>query len=171
MTRSRLILIVGLILTALVSRLLPHLPNFTALSAIALFSGFYFSNAFNAFSIPLVAAFISDSLLGFYPGMSFVYLSYGLVTFLGYVIQPSHLFSKAITALVASLLFFIVSNFGVWYSTALYTNTLSGLATCYIAALPFLLNQFLGDLTYLILISLAATKTVEKFKTTTIEAS
>jgi len=171
MTRSRLIFIAGLILTALVSRLIPHLPNFTALSAIALFSGFYFTNSLVAFCVPLTAAFISDCLLGFYPGFPFVYLSYGLIISLGTFVRPSTLLTKALTTATASLLFFFVTNFGVWYSTGLYSNSLSGLAACYIAGLPFLFNQFLGDLTYVCLISFTVLATEKNLKANTFELS
>jgi hypothetical protein len=45
---------------------------------------------------------------------------------------------------VASLVFFIVTNFGVWLS-GWYGYTLEGLSACYIAAIPFYRNQVLGD--------------------------
>jgi len=58
-------------------------------------------------------------------------------------------FSKVIFgALGASIIFFLLSNFGVWASTGAYPINFAGLMTCYAAGLPFLLNQVLGDLFY-----------------------
>lgn len=48
----------------------------------------------------------------------------------------------------SSLLFFSVVNFGVWLTNPLYPKTLSGLYLCYVAAIPFVANQLLGDLAY-----------------------
>jgi hypothetical protein len=53
-----------------------------------------------------------------------------------------------LSILGASVIFFIVSNFGVWFSGTMYPKDLSGLAACYIAGLPFFQNTILGDLVY-----------------------
>ena len=47
-----------------------------------------------------------------------------------------------------SLLFFFVTNFGVWMASPLYPPTLQGLGLCYLAGIPFLAHQILGDLVY-----------------------
>ena len=50
-------------------------------------------------------------------------------------------------ALVASVLFFLVSNFGSWLGQALpYPYTVAGLLECYAQGLPFYKGTFLGDL-------------------------
>ena len=46
------------------------------------------------------------------------------------------------------MIFFLLSNFGVWASTGAYPVNFGGLISCYAAGLPFLLNQTLGDLFY-----------------------
>jgi hypothetical protein len=51
----------------------------------------------------------------------------------------------------APVVFFLISNFGVWLSggslpgTVPYPHTLSGLADCYAAALPFFRGTLIGD--------------------------
>jgi hypothetical protein len=50
------------ICVAIVTRLIPHYPNFTALGAAALFGGAYFSRKY-AVLIPVIALFVSDLLL------------------------------------------------------------------------------------------------------------
>jgi hypothetical protein len=46
------------------------------------------------------------------------------------------------------VVFFIVSNFGVWAWWNLYPHTPEGLWACYTAAIPFFRNTLLGDATY-----------------------
>ena len=49
-------------------------------------------------------------------------------------------------ALVASVSFFVLSNFAVWMVWPTYPKTLAGLAACYVAALPFFRHSLAGDL-------------------------
>jgi hypothetical protein len=51
-------------------------------------------------------------------------------------------------AILTSLIFFVVSDFGIWLTGDMYPRTLAGLVACYTAALPFLRNQMVGDLFY-----------------------
>jgi hypothetical protein len=53
-----------------------------------------------------------------------------------------------VAALSASLSFFVASNFAVWAVWPTYPKTLGGLATCYIAAIPFFRNQFASDMIF-----------------------
>jgi hypothetical protein len=50
------------------------------------------------------------------------------------------------TILLSSVIFFIVSNFGVWL--LYYPQTLEGLIQCYALAIPFFFNTVLGDLIF-----------------------
>jgi hypothetical protein len=54
--------------------------------------------------------------------------------------------------LAGSLVFFVVSNFGVWLFQSMYPKSLEGLAACYIAAIPFFRNSLLGDAGYAVLL-------------------
>ncbi len=55
-------------------------------------------------------------------------------------------------SLLASVSFFLASNFAVWAMWGMYAKTLSGLGTCYIAALPFFRNSLLSETTFSLLI-------------------
>jgi len=46
------------------------------------------------------------------------------------------------------VLFFVLTNFGVWALGALYPKTLTGLTECYVVAIPFFRNALLSDLFY-----------------------
>jgi len=145
--QTRILIILGSIVAAAAMRLVPHPANFAPLGAMALFSGAYLGRRALAFAAPLGALLLSDLILGFYPGMLVQYVSVALVVLLG-----SGLLGR-ITALrvggaavASSVLFFALTNFGVWLLSGMYPQTLSGLAACYVAAVPFFQNTVAGDL-------------------------
>ena len=53
---------------------------------------------------------------------------------------------KLKSILISSIVFFIISNFGVWIIG--YPKTVNGIIMCYTAAIPFFINTILGDLFY-----------------------
>jgi hypothetical protein len=134
-------LAVIILLTAM-SRLLPHPYNFTPIAALAL-------------AIPLVAMLVSDLFLGFHGGMGSVYFSFTLIWILGLVLLRKVTIGRVLIAsLVSSTLFFLVTNFAVWYGSKFYPQTPQGLLGSYVAGLAFyngqsfFLNSILGDLTF-----------------------
>lgn len=143
----RFLLLTGMILIAAIVRLLPHPPNFAPIAAMALFGGAYFNRKVFAFAIPLAALFLTDLFLGFHNTMWAVYLSFVVIVGLGMVILKKKSVVKIILASVsASVLFFVVTNFAFWATDTLYPTTLTGLAACYTAAIPFFHNTVIGDL-------------------------
>ncbi len=146
---------ISLVIILAFARLIPHPPNFTPIIAVAIISGYFFKN-FNLSALTLLAAMlISDLFIGFYENVIFVYASLLLITFIfhkiSYKINFKNLF---IYGFAGSVIFFIVSNFGVWalgspgvYDVA-YEKNLIGLIECYILALPFFGNTFLSTLIF-----------------------
>ena len=53
-----------------------------------------------------------------------------------------------IAGLIGSLIFFLISNFGVWLLGSLYEKNFSGLINCYVLAIPFFKNTFLSTIFY-----------------------
>ncbi len=99
-----------------------------------------------AFLVPLAALFLSDMILGLYPHMEFVYGSFALVVCLGLLLQKKRTPLRiAGAAFTSSLLFFVITNFGVWALYPLYPKTFAGLVECYVAAIPFFQNTLVGD--------------------------
>jgi len=139
----------SLILLAVFSRLIPHPPNFAPITALALFGGVYLDKRY-AFIVPIAAMLISDYFLGFYTGMVWVYASFIAIGFIGLWLRNHRGVLQTVGATLAgSILFFIVTNFGVWISSQVtYPYTLAGLLECYVAAIPFLRNTLLGDVVY-----------------------
>lgn len=149
MKASRILAFLVLILIGVVSRIIPHPPNFTALNSIALISVFYFNNRLLSLAGIVISILLSDLVIGLHSTMSFIYLSFGLIIFL------SHKYKNLLTlktlpyfSVACSVLFYLISNFGVWMTDGFYPLTFAGLELCYVAALPFLASQVLGDLCY-----------------------
>lgn len=140
-----------IVFLGVLSRLLPHAPNLTALTAVALFAGTYIRPARLAFVAPLAVMLISDFVLGFHNVMFFVYGAWALIAALAMLMKgenensPSRLLALSLSG---SVLFFLISNFGVWLLDGMYAKTVEGFVACYLMALPFLKNQVLGDLVY-----------------------
>jgi len=146
---------IGLILILVFARLIPHPPNFTPIIAVAIVSGYFFKNINLSLLTLLVAMLVSDLFIGFYENVIFVYASLLLITFVFYKISNKINFKNLfIYSFAGSLIFFIVSNFGVWalgspgvYDIA-YEKNLNGLMQCYILAIPFFGNTFLSTLIF-----------------------
>ena len=134
------------VLIAALTRLVPHPPNFAPITAMSLFAGAYFTRKQLAFIVPLLvpllAMVISDLFLGFYTISIFVYLSFAVITWMGQ--QKNRVTPKLV--LVGSVLFFLISNLGVWL--LYYPKTIDGLVTCFALAVPFFATSLLGDIFY-----------------------
>ncbi len=146
---TRLTAIVIAIFAAAALRLVPHPSNFSPIDAMALFSGAYLQRRGLAFAAPFGALLLSDAVLGFYPGIEFVYASVAAIVLIGWTVA-SHKSPLRIGlgTVGGSVLFFIVTNFGVWLGSGMYAHTMAGLAACYGAAVPFFQNTVAGDLVY-----------------------
>jgi len=146
---------ISLIIILAFARLIPHPPNFTPIITVAIISGYFFKNFNLSVLILLAAMLISDLFIGFYENIIFVYVSLILITFIFHKISNKINFKNLfIYSFVGSVIFFVVSNFGVWalgspgvYDIA-YEKNLSGLIQCYVLAIPFFVNTFLSTLIF-----------------------
>ena len=125
---------------AVLVRLLPHPPNVTPIITLALFGSTNFKNKWLGISLPLIAMVISDIYLGFNGITLWVYGSFLLISLLGRYWKKI----KIQNVLISSLIFFIITNFGVWLGG--YPKTIEGILLCYTMAIPFFINSILGDL-------------------------
>jgi len=155
----KLRLSIALVFLAALTRLLPHPDNFTPIGAMALFGAAYFSRQALTLAVPFIALFVSDLLLNniiyrqYYPEFTlitswWIYAAFGLVMLAGWLllrqkVTPSRV---VISGLIASAIFFLVTNFSVWLEGTMYPKTTAGLMACYAAGLPFLKNTVMGDL-------------------------
>lgn len=144
--------VLAIVLVGVIMRWLPHPANFTPVGAVALFGGSYFINKRFAFAIPLAVMLVSDLLLGMHALMPLVYFCIILTALLGTLLsEKKSVATVAGASLLASALFFVVTNFGSWLVMPEYTKDLSGLVTCFVAAIPFWSHSFVGDLFYTLL--------------------
>ena len=145
---SRAWLVYGLIVLGVAARLVPHPWNATPVMAIALFGGTYLSKRW-AILLPLAIVAASDFLIGWHNTVPFTWGAFALTGMLAWWIrrQPTA-FRIAASALGGSMLFFVITNFGVWVAGGLYPATPAGLWQCYLAAIPFFRSTVLGDLVY-----------------------
>lgn len=138
----------ALVVFGVLMRFLPHPANLAPVGAIALFGGAVLPRKL-AWWLPLAVMVISDLFIGFYNGIGFVWFSFLLIGWYGMSLRNRGLLAQiGLGALGASVLFFLVSNFGVWLQGKMYALTWSGLVECYTMALPFFRNTLLGDLIY-----------------------
>ena len=160
-------LIISLLIVGIGSRLIPHYPNFTAIGAVSLFGAAFAQRRSIAIIIPYLVMLLSDMILNnviyarmypddyshfifLYRGALWSYAAFGIIVIFGYSLFRGGIdMTKVIFgALGSSIIFFLLSNFGVWASTNAYPVNFAGLMTCYAAGLPFLVNQVMGDLFY-----------------------
>lgn len=145
----RLAALLTAIAAAAALRLVPHPPNFSPIDAMALFSGAYFGRRALALLAPLAALLLSDLVLGFYSGMLFQYAAVVVIVLIGSLaLSRIGVLRLAVGAVASSVVFFAVSNLGVWLASGMYAHTLVGLGACYLAAIPFFQNTLAGDLFY-----------------------
>lgn len=139
-----------LILMGVTMRLLPHLPNFTPIAAIALFGGVYLKRSYALF-LPLAAMIISDSAIGLDSLTSrlTVYGSFLLIGLVGLVIRKSKNVATVIVGSIGgSVVFHLITNFAFFYTPTIYPHNMTGVISSYYNALPFFRNTLLGDLFY-----------------------
>jgi len=150
MTKSKiqtLISYIVIILLAIVARVIPHAPNFAPIGGLALFSGSHFKKKI-ALIIPLTAMFVSDIFLGFHKTVPYVYVSFIIIALIGGLIKNNKWQSLALASLTSSVLFFLITNLGVWATGTMYVKNLDGLLQSYAMGLPFFRNTVLSDLFY-----------------------
>jgi hypothetical protein len=146
---TRGLVFVSLVAIAVAVRLLSETPNFNAVTAAALFAGFYFRSRWAAVAVPILAMSISDVFLGGYskPMMAAVYFSLCVPIAWRSILRRSlSPLTVGSGALCSSLTAFGLSNFAVWY--AWYPHTLEGFTRCYAVAVPFLANAITSDLLF-----------------------
>ncbi len=171
--RTLILVAITLVAFGIIMRLVPHPVNLAPIGAIALFAGAVMPRKLSWW-LPLSIMIVSDLILGTYSSMLFTWAAFLLVTLFGMGLRhKSNWLRIPVGALGASIIFFIVSNFGVWLQGQMYAPTLAGLVLCYEMALPFLRNTLIGDLAYSTLlfgIFATAAKTVPQLKTAKLEA-
>ena len=161
--------ITGFILLALVAalaRLIPHIPNFTPVESLTLFSTAYILRKRWAFVLSVTLLYISDFIINNTVARSFFPDHEGMVWFSQYMIftvvamamivlvsskflRKINVGNVILSVLIASVIFFIVTNFGSWVGEkSIYTRDLNGLMTSFAAGLPFFRSSLISNLLF-----------------------
>ena len=138
------------------SRFIPHPPNFTSLLALS----FYVPALLGVRFIPalIISFFITDLVIGFH---STTFFTWGSVILIGLI---SGYFKNSLTkrlsgSLIGAIIFFVLTNFGVWILGS-YGYTLEGFIACYTLAIPFFAHSLISTFLFSVII-----ETIYKFKT------
>ena len=137
------------------ARLAPHPPNFAPVGSTGLFAGARLP-VWQAYLVPLAMMAITDPIMASYYHVAafskfqlFIYASFLISVWLGRWLRASQSISRiAAFSVLNSIQFFLVTNFGSWLWFQTYPRTVSGLADCYIAAIPFFGWTLASDLLY-----------------------
>lgn len=147
---------IAILVTIVLFRLVPHPANFAPVGAIALMGGLYLGKRW-ALVLPVAALLVSDFFLNaqmgsplFAAGRLVDYAAFLMIGLCGLQLRGAGQTPKFLAAFATPFFFFFLSNLGVWlFGLGIggipYTKDLSGLLTCFVAALPFLSGTVLGD--------------------------
>lgn len=156
------IIVGSIIVLAGLSRLWLHIPNFTAIGAMCLFSGAIMTNRFSGVFAPLLALLVTDGIMALQNGGLYAdyltgseiwinYLLFATYAGFGLLMRQSNSFLKnAGGAIGASVAYFLLSNFHVWLTGhgMAYPRSFAGLMECYAAGLPFFRGTFFSDMLF-----------------------
>lgn len=145
---KKLKLFCGIFVLLAASRFIPHPPNFTSLIALSFYVPMIFG--FKFITIVLTAFIITDLIIGIHDAILF---TWGSIILIGTIsnFYKNNLPSRFIGILFSCIIFYIVSNLGVWLQGS-YGYNLSGFITCYILAIPFFVNTLIATIIYSVVI-------------------
>jgi len=136
-----------LLAIGIAARLITHEPNFTPTIALVLFGGVYLNKRY-AVLLPVMLMMLTDLFLGAHNTILFTWGSLIAIAFIGLAMRNrKNAATIAGSSMLAAVVFFIVSNFGVW-AVGWYPYTLEGFISCYVAAIPFFRSTVASTLFY-----------------------
>ena len=152
--------LVGIVLALVFFRLVPHPPNATPIVAMSLFAGALFHNRVLAYLVPLAVMLLSDVVIGLHSTIWYVYASILITVLIGSTLKHITVFGIGSAVVIASVVFFLLTNFGSWLYHDMYPQNIAGLVQAYVAGLPFLRNALIANLifTYIVFYGLIRIK-------------
>jgi hypothetical protein len=161
--RRTVIVVLALAGFAFLWRVVPHDFNMTPMGALALFAGAYLRQPLARVLVPLATLVASDLILGFHDTALYVYGAFAVIALGGVLLRQRGLLAHTGGAVAAALLFYAVTNFGVWAAGVLYPADASGLLASYAAGLPFLWKTLAGNVFFTVLF-FAVFQLVERYQ-------
>lgn len=130
------------------ARLIPHPPNFTPLIAAAIFIPFITKDMRVIVSLPIIVMFVADYLIGFHELMLWTYGAFLLISISGLKYFNGKFNRLMMLSLSSPTIFYLLTNFGVWFGSNTYSANIEGLISCYVAGLPFYANSIAACLLF-----------------------
>ncbi len=140
--KERIFLFISFCIIILFFRYIPHPPNFTPVIALSMYGAIFFGLS----SIPfIILAFaVSDMFIGFH---SLLIWTWGSLLLIGLTSKYYKSFlSRILGCFLSALIFYVITNFGVWLFSSFYEKSFQGLVECYTLAIPFFGNTILGTM-------------------------
>ena len=135
---------IGIFIALAASRFIPHPPNFTSLLALS----FYIPALLGIRYLPalLLSFAITDLFIGFHNTLIF---TWGSIIVIGLLSKyfTQNILSRISGSLIGACIFFLITNFGVWFN-GVYGYTFSGFLTCYILAIPFFAYSLISTIIF-----------------------
>lgn len=165
-TKNKVLL--GLIIVGMVSRIVPHYPNFTAMGALAFFGASRIKSIWGSLALVFTTMMITDLVINnliyptgefvlMYSGSFFTYTGFAAYALLGR--KATNMKNGSALLLGGSVAFFLLSNFGVFLSAySVFPMTWGGLMATYAAAIPFLAPELISTALFSTMAYAAETK-------------
>ena len=168
--KTKIIIAVSLIIFGTIGRiLLKDLPNIETVTVASLLAGSILGG-FWAVIVPLIIIALSDMFIGNDPILIFTWSAWAVIGLGARLLyrkrKNTYKFVFQITGLgiLASVFFYLWTNFGVWLFWNMYPRNFSGLIQCYFMGLPFLRNNLASDLIFIPVISASVVFCVKYYK-------
>jgi len=165
-TKNKVLL--GLIIVAMVSRIAPHYPNFTAMGALAFFGASRIKSIWGSLALVVTTMMITDLVINnliyptgefvlMYSGSFFTYAGFAAYALLGR--KATNMKNGSALLVGGSMAFFLISNFGVFLSAySVFPMTWGGLMATYAVAIPFHAPEFISTALFSAMAYAAETK-------------
>jgi hypothetical protein len=139
---------IGILVILSITRFIPHPPNFTSIIALS----FYVPILFNIRFLPIIilSFALTDLIIGFHNTMLF---TWGSVLIIGLLSQffVNKLPHRLAGAVFSCIIFYIITNLGVWF-TGIHGNNSFNLLETYKYAIPFFWSTIMSTLLYSLII-------------------
>ena len=143
-TVNNFLIFIGCVGIMFLFRVIPHPPNFTPVIALSLYLPFFFG----LWSIPffILGFALTDYFIGFHTLLIWTWSSLALVGLLSQLAKGK--VTRLLLAFTGALIFFLISNFGVWVTSSFYESNIQGLINCYVMAIPFFTNTLISTIIF-----------------------
>ena len=143
-TVNNFLIFIGCVGIMFLFRVIPHPPNFTPVIALSLYLPFFFG----LWSIPffILGFALTDYFIGFHTLLIWTWSSLALVGLLSQLAKGK--VTRLLLAFTGALIFFLISNFGVWLTSSFYESNIQGLINCYVMAIPFFTNTLISTIIF-----------------------